>query len=278
MKATGLKALALAMVGIAGFAVAGSAFAQCPTADQTKNTIHSPGGGGAWTSQFIANDASLNISTPGLAGTNCALSVAIGALSNSRVYVQDSSPNNEARYRARFYVSLANLTTFGGVTNKTAQIFRVNDTTAPATASSDQLVVRLVGSPTGAQVRFYVGDANSGSGQQQIIVPLPTSASNVYRIETDLQIGSAATSAAGACNTMPASGGCFRYWVNADTDPSGSDTAPTGSYTVNNSGWSGAKTAFLGLTNGTLAYRNAHAGVVIIEDEFDSRRQTFIGQ
>ncbi len=268
MKSFTMKALAVAVLGMAGMSLASAA--TCPT-DPAQS------GGGAWSAKFVASDASLAITSPGLNGTNCALSVSIGASSNSRVFVQDNSPQNEQRYRARFYVNLSNLTNFN-LTNQTAIIFRANDTTAPAQFSSDQLVVRIVGGPGGAvlpSIRFFVADANQGSGQDSISVPLPTSASNTYRVEFDLQIGTGST-ATGGCTSMPASGGCLRYWVT-DAAAASTDAAPTGSITVNNSQWSGAKTSFLGLTTGTPTYRSNHAGVVIVEDEFDSRRQTFIG-
>jgi hypothetical protein len=273
MKAIGLKSLVLAMVGIAGFAVAGSAFAQCPTAVTTKGSS-TPGGGGAWSQQFIANDATLTISTPGLNSTNCALSLSVGAASNSRANVQDNSPNNEARYRGRFYLNLAGLTNFTA-SNQTVILFRVNDTTGPAQFSSDQLVIRLAGGAT-PTLRFITSDANAGSGATAPAVPLPASATNTYRIEFDMQVGSGATTANG-CTTMPASGGCIRYWVT-DAGAASTDAAPTGSTTINNSGWSGAKTAFLGMSGGSPGYRGNHAGAVLVFDEFDSRRQTFIGQ
>ncbi len=76
---------------------------------------------------------------------------------------------------------------------------------------------------------------------------------------------------------MPATGGCFRYWVT-DAGDTTTDAAPTGSTTLNNAAWSGAKTAFLGLKTGTAGIRANNFGTVILEDEFDSRRQTFIGK
>ena len=281
MKSFKMKALAVAVLGLAGLGVMGSAMAVCPVANTTKGTI-TPGGGGAWTSQFIATDATLDIPAagPGLNGTACALSVSIGALSNSRVFVQDSSPQNEPRYRARFYVSLANLFSSFTVSNQTGIVFRANDTTGPAAFTSDELVMRIAGGGSVATpaptVRFFVSDSNPASGATQVVAALPASATHVYRIEFDLQLGAAATSGT-ACNPTPATGGCFRYWVT-DAAAASTDAAPTGSITVNNAAWSGAKTAFLGLTTGTGAYRTNHAGTVLILDEFDSRRQTFIGQ
>jgi len=276
-----MKALSLAVLSLAGLGMAGSAFAVCPVADQTKGSLHSPGGGGAWTSQFISNDAALSIVSPGLNGTACKLGVAVGAASNTRVFVEDDSPTNEQRYRARFYVGLANLPTFGGATNQTGIVFRLNDATAPGSFSSDELVVRLVGGLNGGSptVRFFLADANNtANGLRQVVGTVPASATNTWRIEFDLQHGGAATSTAGGCTTMPVSGGCFRYWISDADAASGLDSAPDGSQTINNAGWSGANTAFLGLTTATNAFRANHVGTVIFLDEFDSRRQTFIGK
>jgi hypothetical protein len=272
MKSFTLKALAVAVLGFAGVHAA----IACPTAVTTSGTT-TPGGGGAWSSQFIATDATLNIVAPGLNSTGCALAVSIGALSNSRVFVQDNSPQapGEGRYRFRYYIDISNLTGFT-VSNQTAILFRVNDTTGPAQFTSDELVVRLAGGAT-PTVRFFVSDGNAASGLVSITAPLPAGANGKYRIEGDLQVGAAAASAANGCTTMPASGGCFRYWVT-DAAVASTDAAPTGSYVINNSGWSGAKTAFLGLTTGTGAFRTSHAGQTLLVDEFDSRRQTFIGQ
>ena len=274
MKSFQIKALALAMLGLGGLVMAGSAAAACPTAVTTVGST-SPGGGGAWTSQYIASDATFGIGGPGLNGTSCALSLSIGALSNSRAYVVDSSPQNEQRYRGRFYVSLANLTNFS-LSNQTVILFRGNDATAPAQFTSDELVIRLAGGAT-PTVRFFVSDLNPVSGATQLAIPLPTSATNSYRIEFDIQIGTGTTNASHGCDVMPATGGCLRAWVT-DAATASSDTSPDGSVTVNNSGWGGVKTAYLGLSSGAPNYRANHAGAVVLFDEFDSRRQTFIGQ
>ncbi|HZQ60359.1 MAG TPA: hypothetical protein VFC24_03360 [Casimicrobiaceae bacterium] len=275
-----MKALALAVLGLAGFGVMGSAMA-CPTIDQTVGTV-TPGGGGAWTSQFRASDATMNI-VAGLNGSACGLGVSIGAQSSSRAFVEFDNGTSETHLRGRFYVSLNNLIT--GVTpfnqsNRTAVIHRINYATGPAQFTSDILVVRIaggagaLGTGTAPSIRFFVSDANPASGATSASVPLPASASNTFIVEYDLQIGTAATSGQ-ACNPMPASGGCFRYWV-ADAGTTISDTTPTGSITVNNAGWSGSSKVFLGLSTGSPNYRANHAGTVSTVDEFDLRRQTFI--
>ena len=116
-------------------------------------------------------------------------------------------------------------------------------------------------------------------------IPLPTSANNQYRIEYDMQLGSGSTTSVpglpalpAGCTAMPAAGNaCIRMWVTAAGSAS-LGTAPDASITFNGTGYSGAKTSNLGLQSGSPQYRANHAGTVIRFDEYDSRRQTFIGQ
>lgn len=92
---------------------------------------------------------------------------------------------------------------------------------------------------------------------------LPTSANNQYRIEFDLNQG-----------TGPDN---FRYWVT-DAAATTSDGSPTGTATVDTTGWSGVTGTNMGLFGTTAAFRSALSGMTISFDEFDSRRQTFIGK
>ncbi len=266
MKSFTMKALAVAALGMAGMSMASAA--TCPSDPAVS-------GGGAWSTKSVASDATLSIVSPGLNGTNCALSLSTGALSNSRAFVSDSSPQNEQRYRARFYLNTAGLTNFT-VSNQTINLMRVNDTTGPAQFTSDELVVKFAGGAT-PTIRFFISDSNSASsGATQVAVPLPDASGN-YRIEIDLQVGTGTTNATHGCDAMPATGGCFRAWVSA-AGTATADASPSASATVNNSAWSGAKTLFLGMSVGSPGYRSAHAGATLVFDEFDSRRQTFIGQ
>jgi len=278
MKSMQMKALALAVLGLAGM---GTAVA-CPTITQPP-VSGAPGGGGAWSSQLIGGGAGMDIdSTSGLDGTACALKVSLGSASNSVALVKDNSPNNEQRIRVRFYLDLNALVTGGfAVSNQAAVIHRMTDTSAPF--SSDQLVVRVTGGAT-PTVRFAVSDLNPASHVTQVSIPLPSSANNQYRVEYDMQIGSGSTTSVpglpalpAGCTAMPAAGnGCIRMWVTAAGTAS-SDTAPDASITFNDTGWSGAKTSSLGMQSGSPAYRTNHAGTVLRLDEYDSRRQTFIG-
>ena len=282
MKSFQMKALALAVLGLAGM---GTAMA-CPTIPQPAVTS-TPGGGGAWSSQLILGTvpAYMDIdSTGGLNGTSCALKVSLTASSNSAAEVKDTSPNNEQRIRVRFYLDLNALITQGfNSSNQAAVIHKMTDTTAPF--SSDQVVVRVVGSSTTPTVRFAVSDLNPASHVTQVAIPLPTSANNQYRIEYDMQIGSGSTTPVpglpalpAGCTAMPAAGnGCIRMWVS-DAAATSSDTAPDASITFNDTGYSGAKVSSLGMQSGSPGFRTNHAGTVLRFDEYDSRRQTFIGK
>jgi hypothetical protein len=294
MKSFQMKALSLAVLALAGFGMAGSAFALCPTIAQPA-VSSSPGGGGAWSHQFIGGTvpAYMDIdSTGGMNGTSCALKVSLSASSNSAALVKDDSPNNEQRIRVRFYLDLNNLITAGfNNSNQAAVIHRMTDAAAPF--SSDQLVVRVAGAISGSPtVRFAVSDLNAASHITSVAVPLPASANNQYRIEYDMQIGSGSTTPVpglpalpAGCTAMPAAGnGCIRMWVS-DAAATSTDTAPDASITFNDStsantppGWSGADVSSMGMQSGSPGFRTNHAGTVVRFDEYDSRRQTFIGK
>ncbi|MGA9336035.1 MAG: hypothetical protein WBV39_17270, partial [Rudaea sp.] len=116
-----MKALSIAVLGLAGLGLGGSVFAAtCPTL--TTNTGNStPGGGGAWSSQSVGGGGFMDIATPGLNGTNCELIVNVGSapVGNVKAYVSDTSPQNEGRYRARFYFDISALTlTLGNYQSK----------------------------------------------------------------------------------------------------------------------------------------------------------------
>jgi len=255
MKSFKMKALAVAVLGLAGLGMAGSAFAVCPTIPATTAT---PGGGGAWTSQTVTSATVGNAAT-GLNGTSCALSVAINAAaaSNTKGFVTDTSPQNELRYRARFYFNTAAMTNLN-VANRQSRIFSALATTPPAGAGAEELIVNIVGGSPAA-IRFILGDTASPGNQKIVNAPLPNAAGN-YRIEFDLN----------------STAGTFRYWVTDATTVT-TDAAPTGSTTMTDSGWSGVKQVNMGLFGTSTQYRASVAGQALIVDEFDSRRQTFIG-
>jgi len=292
MKSFKMKALAVAALGLAGLGMAGSAFAVCPTFSTAALGSSSPGGGGAWSSQTIDSSLPLGI-TPSIAGgavgqglnnSSCKLSFTInaGAPSNTLASVSDTSPQNEARYRARFYFDISALDMSGsnGAVDSTAQakIYDVFATTSPGVASTDEVIIRLIGNaPALPFLRFSIADNTVGAANKLRTVSsatLPASASGHYYVEFDLNQGTKTTC---AVTGITAGGGCFRYWIRAEGGAAVADNAADSATAVDNSGWSGAKQANLGLYATAPTFRTTQATKVFSVDEFDSRRQTFIG-
>ena len=255
MKSFKLKALAVAVLGLAGI---GSAFAvSCPT-DPAQS------GGGAWSSKSVIQ-GSLSIVSPGMNGTNCELQTALTASASviAKSFVSDTSPKTEQRYRARFYIDTTSLT---GMTNALfqARVFSAAGTSTLSGVQNDMVEVFLIGASGGTpSVRFLVADANA-SGDYQIINATLANPNGKNRIEFDLQLGTP---------------GSFRYWVSSDTATT-SDGSPTGTAAIgDNTKWTGVIQANMGLLQGSGQYRSgASAAQNVFFDEFDSRRQTFIGQ
>jgi len=282
MKSMQMKALSLAVLALAGLGMAGSAFAVCPTL--TTNTGNStPGGGGAWTSQTVRGGAFMDIPAAGggLNSTGCKLTSSIGTTpaANVGAFVSDTSPASETRYRARWYFDASTLTLTAA--NFQAKMFNAFANTAPGTFGTDEINVRVVGGGTPV-LRFAVADATQPSGFKTITsAALPVSGTGHYYVEFDLNKGAGAGAVAGVtCNTCAAGdAGCFRYWITAEGTAS-SDASPTGVCSLNNAGWSGVEQANLGLftTSANFRANNNSLSKTLAVDEFDSRRQTFIGQ
>jgi hypothetical protein len=256
MKSFKMKSLAVAVLGLAGFA--GSAMAVCPAGASIAN-------GGAWTSSAITQGVQAIVAGGlGVPVTACKLQVALNQSSAvfAKSIVTDTSPVDEPRYRARFYIDLSEITGLTSVLRST-KIFNASSTTSPAGASGEEVAVQLSGTLGAPTAVFTIADSTQPSGFNQFTVALPNpSGSN--RIEFDLVQGASAT---------------FRYWVTADTTVT-TEGSPTGTITnVNNSGWSGVTQAQLGEFAANTNWRNNYTATTHLNfDEFDSRRQTFIGQ
>jgi hypothetical protein len=266
-----MKSLSLAVAALTGFGMASATFAACPTIPAGTST---PGGGGAWTSQTVTS-ATFGSHTPGLNSTSCALSVAVnnGAASNTKGFVTDTSPQNESRYRARFYVDTSAMTNLNQ-SNRQFRVFSALATTAPAvTGAGAEMVIATIGGGATPFLRFLVGDTTTAVPYKIVNAVFPN-AGGKYRVEFDLQQGS---SAGANCATTTPTGGCFRYWVT-DAGAATTDASPTGTTAVTNSGWSGVKQVNLGLFITSTNFRTSVATQPVLVDEFDSRRQTFIGQ
>lgn len=248
-----MKALSVAVLGLAGFAFAGSSMAACPP-DATV------AGGGAWSAKSEA-DGTFTVSNVGggAVSTECfgasALASTAGSLASATV--RDDTPTNEARYRAQVYINADALTGFTGL--QSSQIMQVQS--AAAGASSSRLMLRAIvlpGGASGKQIRFFLSN-NVGPSYRTLGAPIDLAA-GWNRVQIDLVTGAT---------------GSVKIWVNNGTEATPTQTIPsTGS--VDNSSWVGVDRTFIGLSGPTSEFVGAQATRAVKFDEFDSRRQTFI--
>ena len=246
---TKMKVLSLAVVGLFGFA--GAAMAACPATPT------------AWSATNVGGGTSaISIVTPGYDSTECKLQMQLANNGAARASVRDDTPANEPRYRAQFIFDPSLLTGANGANQAT--IFLAN---APAPHNTVLNLVKITfagsgGGSTSAGKKLFIATACETGNVCTAQVPL-VNQTGPNRIEIDLTVGAS---------------GSLKYWVNdaattGITEGSGVTLAVNGG----NAGWTGVDTAFLGLSSPSMAYRTSNAGVNAWVDQFDSRRQTFIG-
>lgn len=255
-----MKTLSLAVLGLAGMSFAGASMAQCPTTIGANQTP-----AGVWSAANQLQSV-LSVVTPGLGGTNCMMRTALNQNSSpaAKANAVDQTPNAEQRYRARFMMSTSIALTQA---SRSALIFNVVGPNAPAGGSQAALQIFLTGTGTARGLRALVGDTAQPSQYRTVDIPLPNQA-GANRIEIDL------TFAAGA-----GTNGQLRYWVT-DQATATTDGAPTGTVTgLTNGAWGGVDQAVLGIATASGLYRSNYTNTDFVNfDEFDSRRQSFIGQ
>jgi len=236
---TKMKVLSLALLGLCGYA--GSAMADCPSGPTVAE-------GGAWTAAPTFQ-GTLGIVTPGYSGTECHLEskISAGAGGAAFAYVQDDSPAAESRYRAHFIVNVDALSNQALLA--TANVF------SAVSANGVAVYFSVYGNGSGGhRIGYFVTDSSQASG---LSVGSAELASGENHVEFDLKVGSP---------------GSFTMWVNSNTEAS--PTIPTVQVTNANQQ---IETAYLGLSAPSPQFVSAHAGTAVGFDQFDSRRQTFIG-
>ncbi|MBX3696671.1 MAG: hypothetical protein KF811_02590, partial [Dokdonella sp.] len=242
--------LAMAVVGLVGFGAAGAAMAQCPASLSPPWSLVS-------TLQGTASSV-----TGGYDSTSCRLQTALNqnGSTGSKAFVLDQTPANEQRYRAQFIVDVSGLSLTQA--NRNVIGFSVLGASAPAGGTSRMLFATLTGNGSASILRLSVGDTAQVSQYQQVDIPLPNQA-GANRIEIDLVVGNP---------------GSIKYWVS-NVSASTSEGSPTGSIaTITNNGWTGVDQVTLGLVNANTFYRQNFGNTNFVYfDQFDSRRQTFIG-
>ena len=233
------KVLSLALLGLAGFGFAGSALAGCPASPVPP-----------W-SGILQIGGTAVITAGGYAGTPCRLDAALTGDITSQAFVRDDSPAAEPRYRVQFIVDADNLTNLGVV--DFATIFNaVQDG-----ALVPPVTLGIVGDGAGGHgLTYAVQNPSDGSGVTSGGVLL---ASGPNYVEFDYDTG--------AVSGTPH----FSLWVNNNVEGSPTFSAPafSGTQTID--------TAYLGLGAATNTFLAGQSGVTVGLDQFDSRRQTFIG-
>lgn len=252
-----MKTLSLAVLGLVGFAAAGSAMAAgCPAI--------TPASPAPWSAVNVGGGASAGSSiAPGYDGTSCKWSSMLGNSGNARAQVRDDTPANETRYRAQFILDANALIGTNG--NNQANIFLANAANL-FNGILPTLRLQFTGSGPGTKRVNVLAACNNGTTNiciGQFNLPVQAGAN---RIEIDLQFGANGV-------------GTLRYWAS-DLATATTDGVPLGTIplTGGNAGWVGVDSVFLGLGSPSSAYRTLNTGKVAYFDQFDSRRQTFIGK
>lgn len=243
---TKMKLLSLAILGLGGIALAGSAAAQsCPSTPDAWSTSSSLGG-------------SLAISSGGLDTSACKLDAKITMnVGAANAFVQDNSPSAEPSYRAQF---LVNLDALGSVNSiQSFKLFGAT-TSSPNAGLADLVQLTVFGNFGGSST--FLGVLTPCAGQPGSTCSTSTPlAAGVNRVEVQWVKGTA-----GSAN------GHLRVWVNNNTEGS-----PTLDVSADNGAWGGVDYAALGIIAPSPGFRTNHLNQIVSVDSFDSRRQTFIG-
>ena len=237
-----MKLLSLAVLGLGGMALAGSAAAACPTSPVPP-----------WSAQSVLA-GSLAISAGGLDGSDCKLDAKIIANAPGSAFVRDDSPNDEATYRARFQVDASALGTIGGI--ESFVIYSAT-TTAPALGIQNLVSLSIVGNLMGTQTFIQAMTPCEGQPGNLCANSIAIDRTQAHTVEIQWVKGSP---------------GSFSLWVDNNDSSS-----PDWTTAASNSSWGGVDFAALGVALPTVGFRTNHLNQVVSFDSFDSRRTSFIG-
>jgi hypothetical protein len=244
---TKMKTLSLAVLGLVGFGAAGAAMAQCPT-----SLSPTP-----WSATYNVGGTVASVA-PGYATTACKMNASLTVnLGSAGAFVRDDTPAAEGRYRAQFLINVDNLT--GLTTTQSVRVFAAL-TDTPALGVPELVKLTVFGNISGTTKSLGILTAcNSGiGGFCATSTPLTGAGDGVYRVEIDWTKGAA---------------GGVKVWVNNNVEGT-----PSTSLTVDNTSWTGGvDSAALGLSQAAPGFRSAQLNKIVFFDQFDSRRQTFIG-
>ena len=243
-----MKSLSLAVLGLTAFAFAGSASAACVQGNLSAWSATQALGG---TVTVVAG----GLNTP---PSECRINTALTANSGgSAAAVRDDTPANEGRYRAQFLINVDALAGINGLQG--VKLFTLT-TAAPSQSIPDVLTLSLSGNAPGTNKILgisVVDTASAGLLYKKSSTASLTGLTGTIRVEVDYLKGAS---------------GYVKVWVNNTTE-----ATPTTTITADTNAWGGVDTAVLGLTTANSGFRGAHLNKIVQFDQFDSRRQTFIG-
>lgn len=224
----------------------------------------------AWDQTDILNGGTLAVTSPGAAGTDCKLTVTSGPNANGIGTVHDDMGSAEPSYRARFYVDASSIMATSTAPQQRVKSFvalnldQMVGTNIDTRARPALLQMFIVGEAgNAARLGGFCRDLNSGGNRARFgggsnpgSVDLQTGW-NV--IEVEIKVGAGT----GEC----------RIWINNDVEAS-PDWEQTG---MDNNLMVGVKRANIGIIGSTPDYPVVLGNEELHFDEFESRRQTFIG-
>ncbi|WP_223786932.1 hypothetical protein [Marinicella meishanensis] len=228
-----------------GMTVVGSAALAAPSCDNSNLS--------AWTS--VTNPLTkLNVTTGAAMDGACGLEVEVVPQTggqNTRHFVQDSSPNNETRFRAAMCIdpNTVGMPTTGP--NRRVK-FHQAQCAGGLCESGDVMQFKLQNTDTGYELDLWVRDKNISTWRNRHFIPIndePT------RVEYDLDL-TAAT---------------LKVWVNATSE---ADTPVVDLSGLDIADWPVITRARLGSMDRSTRVTE---GDTYFLDEYESRRQTFIG-
>lgn len=222
---------------LAGSALAGSSYAQ---------------GLSAW-SGAVTDGGKLSVSNQAaMAGTAFGMEVFVDNQTDK--YVFDETPVDEPRYRVRFYLDTNDYLPGPAAQDRRARVLLGLDTSPTVTRSLTVVLIRL-GTQGGQYMMFFRARQNNGTFADSPFINITNGA---HWIEVDWQRAS----------TPSGTDGQVRIWI----DGGASEGVPTAVISNIANGNQGVDRTWMG----TINIKPGASGTLFF-DEFESRRQTYIG-
>lgn len=243
-----MKKLTKTILGLGLTLVGSVAMAQCDNSNLS-----------AW-SHSQSPDGKMNVTAgAAMGGTSCGLDLEVLIQNGgqaSRHFVQDSSPSAETRYRAAFCLDPNSLPMATSGPNRRVKIHQAQ-CSGGGCANSDIVQFKLESVSAGQyRLDMFVREdkgLNAAGNKSRHFIDIPDAPT---RIEYDVDL----------------TAGTFKLWVNATAESDPRELELTGLDTATN--WPNITRARLGSMDKS---NNAGVGSSFYLDEFESRRQTFIG-